>query len=192
LGVEGVEDPVDYYSKKVFIGGHGPITKAATVLDSRARQAIVYLLGVYGPLTLKEISEKLKLSPSTVHDHLKKLKEVGVIKEAEEHPKKFKVEIYYRLNIPYLLFSELSKLEDSLKDLINAFSEFIEKAKNNIISNIKNADLRCLRYKEPSMYERVALVLLIQLSILILNKYINESLTYVLINDLEESKPTNP
>jgi len=181
-------DPVEYYGKKVFIGVvSGPITKTVTVLESPARRAIVYLLAIYGPLTLKEISEKLNLSPSTIHDHLKKLKEAEVIIEAKEHPKKFKVEIYYRLNIPYILFSELKRLEHFMKELIDEFSAFIEKARGNIANNIKDLNLRCLMHKDRSLYERVVLVLLNQLSILIFSRLVNEPLAYILINDLEES-----
>jgi DNA-binding transcriptional ArsR family regulator len=183
-----IKDPVDYYSKKVFVGGYGPVTKVATVLESQARKAIVYLLATQGPLTLKEISEKLKLSPSTVHDHLRKLKEAEVIKEAEEYPKKFKVEVYYRLNVPFLLFSELKGLEHAMKNLIEEFSMFIEKAKNNIANYIKDFNLRCLTYKDQYLYERVVLVLLSQLSILVFSKFINEPLSYILIDDLEEFK----
>lgn len=182
------ENPVDYYGKRVFVGVHGPLTKAATVLDSQARKAIVYLLAVHGPLTLKEISESLGLSPSTVHDHLKRLKEVGVIKEAEEHPKKFKVEVYYRLNIPYLLFSELKKAEETMKSLVQDFFAFIEKTKNNMNISIKNLNLQCLSYKDLSIRERVILVLIAQLFILAFSKFVKEPLTYILVNDLEESR----
>jgi len=184
------KDPVDYYGKRVFVGGHGPVTKTVTILDSQARKAIMYLLAVHGPLTLKELSEMLQLSPSTVHDHLRKLKEAGIIKEAEEYPKKFKVEIYYRLNIPYLLFSELTRLENALKVLVDEFSTFIEKTKSYIASNVENLNLRCLTYKDPLMYERVILALLIRLFTFVFSKYINEPIVYILINDLEEKEPT--
>lgn len=184
-----VVDPIEYYSKRVFVGVvSGPITKTVTVLESPARRAIVYLLAIHGPLTLKEISEKLKLSPSTIHDHLKKLKEADVIKEAEEHPKKFKVEIYYKLNVPYILFSELRRLEHFLKNFINEFSMFMEKARSSITDNIKDLNLRCLMYGDRSLHERVVLVILNQLSIFIFSKLVNEPLAYILINDLEESK----
>jgi len=182
-----VEDPVDHYGKRVFIGVHGPLTKAATVLDSQARKAIAYLLAVRGPLTLKEISDNLRLSPSTVYDHLKRLKEVGVVKEAEEHPKKFKVEVYYRLNIPYLLFSELKRTEETMNSLLRDFFAFIEKTKSNMTINIKNLNFRCLTYKDPSLYDRVILVLIAQLFILAFSKFVKEPLTYIIINDLEES-----
>jgi DNA-binding transcriptional ArsR family regulator len=184
------KDPVDYYGKRVFVGGHGPVTKTVTILDSQARKAIMYLLAVHGPLTLKELSEMLQLSPSTVHDHLRKLKEAGIIKEAEEYPKKFKVEIYYRLNIPYLLFSELTRLENALKVLVDEFSTFIEKTKSYIASSVENLNLRCLTYRDPLMYERVILALLIRLFTFVFSKYINEPIVYVLINDLEEKEPT--
>jgi DNA-binding transcriptional ArsR family regulator len=185
------KDPVDYYGKRVFVGGHGPVTKTVTILDSQARKAIMYLLAVHGPLTLKELSEMLQLSPSTVHDHLRKLKEAGIIKEAEEYPKKFKVEIYYRLNIPYLLFSELTRLENALKVLVDEFSTFIEKTKSYIASSVENLNLRCLTYRDPLMYERVILALLIRLFTFVFSKYINEPIVYVLINDLEEKEPTS-
>jgi DNA-binding transcriptional ArsR family regulator len=182
------EHPVEYYGRRVTVGSYGSVTEITSVLESEARRAIVYLLAVYGPLTLKELSEMLKLAPSTIYDHLKRLREAGVIKEAEEHPKKFKVEVYYRLNIPFLLASELNRLKENIGDLIKKFSEFIENAREIIAHSVQSADLRCLRYKDPSMYERVVLVLLAQLSFLIFNKYINEPLTYVLINDLAGSR----
>jgi DNA-binding transcriptional ArsR family regulator len=184
----GEKDPVEYYGKRVFVGTLGPITEVTGILESRARRAIIYLLATQGPLTLKELSEILKLAPSTIYDHLKRLKEAGVITEAGEHPKKFKVEVYYKLNIPFLLFSELNILRERMRSFIDEFSKYIENTRETIASSIKNVDLRCLSYKDPSMYERVVLVLLAQLYLLILNKYISEPIAYVLINDLEESE----
>ena len=181
------EAPVEYYGRRVFVGALGPITEVTGILESQARRAIVYLLATLGPLTLKELSEMLKLAPSTIHDHLKRLKEAGIISEAEEHPKKFKVEIYYRLNIPFLLASELNRLRGKIGNLINDFSNYIEDVKEIMAESIKNADLRCLKYRDPSMYERVVLVLLAQLYLLIFRRYISEPIAYVLINDLEES-----
>jgi DNA-binding transcriptional ArsR family regulator len=182
------EDPVEYSGGKVFVGTLGPVTEVTGILESQARRAIVYLLATHGPLTLKELSEILKLAPSTIHDHLKRLKEAGIISEAEEHPKKFKVEVYYRLNIPFLLASELNRLKEKIGNLINDFSKYIEDVKEIIAGSIKNADLRCLRYKDPSMYERVVLVLLVELYLLIFKRYISGPIAYVLINDLEESE----
>jgi DNA-binding transcriptional ArsR family regulator len=182
------EDPVEYYGRRVFVGTLGPVTEVTGILESQARRAIVCLLATHGPLTLKELSDILKLAPSTVHDHLRRLKEAGIISEAEKHPKKFKVEVYYKLNIPFLLFSELNILKERMRNFIEEFSKYIENARETIASNIKKVDLRCLSYKDSSMYERVVLVLLAQLYLLILNKYISEPIAYVLINDLEESE----
>jgi len=181
--------PVEYYSRRVFIGSHGPVTEMTSVLGTPARQAIVYLLATRGPLTLKELSEALDLASSTVHDHLRKLKEAGVVVEATEHPKRFKVEVYYRLNLPFILASELNRLKEDMGELINKFSEFFETMRAIIAERVKAADLKCLKYKDPSMYERVVFVLLSQLFLLMFYKYLNEPLTYVLINDLEESEP---
>jgi DNA-binding transcriptional ArsR family regulator len=182
------KDPVEYYGGKVFVGTLGPVTEVTGILESRARRAIIYLLATQGPLTLKELSEILKLAPSTIYDHLKRLKEAGIITEAGEHPKKFKVEVYYRLNIPFLLASELNRLKEKIGNLINDFSKYIGDVKEIIAGSIKNADLYCLRYKDPSMYERVVLVLLVELYLLVFKRYISEPIAYVLINDLEESE----
>jgi DNA-binding transcriptional ArsR family regulator len=181
------EDPVEYYGRRVFVGALGPVTEVTGILESQARRAIVYLLATQGPLTLKELSEILKLAPSTIYDHLKRLKEAGIITEAGEHPKKFRVEVYYRLNIPFLLFSELNILRERMRNFIDEFSKYIENTRETIASSIKNVDLRCLSYKDSSMYERVILVLLAQLYLLVFRKYISEPIAYVLINDLEES-----
>jgi len=181
------EDAVEYYGRRVSVVSYGSITKVTSILDSKARRAIVYLLATYGPLTLKELSEMLNLAPSTVYDHLKKLKEVGVIREAEEHPKRFKVEVYYKLNIPFFLASELRELEKNLGDLIDQFSKFIENAREIMAKSIKNINPRCLRYGDPSMFERAVSVLLVQIHLLVFYRYVNEPLVYVLINDLEES-----
>jgi DNA-binding transcriptional ArsR family regulator len=181
--------PVEYYGRRMFIGSHGPVTEVTSVLRTPARQAIVYLLATRGPLTLKELSNALDLATSTVHDHLRKLKEAGVVVEATEHPKRFRVEVYYRLNLPFILASELNRLREDMEELINKFSEFFETMRAIIAERVKAADLKCLKYKDPSMYERIVFALLSQIFLLTFNKYLNEPLTYVLINDLEESEP---
>ena len=181
--------PVEYYGRRVFVGSHGPLTEVTSVLETPARRAIVYLLATRGPLTLKELSQALNLASSTVHDHLRKLKEAGVVVEATEHPKRFRVEVYYRLNLPFILASELNRLKEDMGELINKFSEFLETMRAIIAERVKAADLKCLKSKDPSMYERVVFILLSQLFLLTFYKYLNEPLTYVLINDLEESKP---
>jgi DNA-binding transcriptional ArsR family regulator len=180
---------VEYYGRRVFVGSHGPVTGVTSVLETLARRAIVYLLATRGPLTLKELSNALDLAPSTVHDHLRKLKEAGVVVEATGHPKRFRVEVYYRLNLPFILASELNRLREDMGELINKFSEFLETMRVTIAERVKAADLKCLKYKDPSMYERIVFVLLSQLFLLMFYKYLNEPLTYVLINDLEGSEP---
>ncbi|MFZ8782850.1 MAG: winged helix-turn-helix domain-containing protein [Desulfurococcaceae archaeon] len=180
---------VEYYGRKVFVGSHGPVTGVTSVLETRARRAIVHLLATRGPLTLKELSAALDLAPSTVHDHLRKLKEAGVVVEATEHPKRFRVEVYYRLNLPFILASELNRLREDMGELINKFSEFFETMRVITAERVKAADLKCLKYKDPSMYERIVFVLLSQLFLLMFHRYLNEPLTYILINDLEESEP---
>lgn len=183
-------DLVGEYSKRVFIGTHGLFTKGLATLENPTRKAIVYLLAMRGPLTLKELSEELNLAPSTIHEHLRRLKEIGFIEEASEHPKKFKVEIYYRLTLPYILFSELSSLKERLFTQIETFKKHIV----DLISEIGNVlagkpGLKCLEAMPEHLKKKalhsLSLALVVQASVIILSELAGESFVYALINDLE-------
>ncbi|MEM4528755.1 MAG: metalloregulator ArsR/SmtB family transcription factor, partial [Desulfurococcaceae archaeon] len=75
---------LDQLKDRVIIAGFGAVMEKFSILANPTRKAIIYLLATEGPLTLKEISEKLGLSPSTVSDHLRRLKSIGIITEAKE------------------------------------------------------------------------------------------------------------
>jgi DNA-binding transcriptional ArsR family regulator len=93
-----------------------------TVLSDETRLAITVLLCLKGPLTAKHIADELELSPSTILDHVNKLKEAMIIKEVEVPEKKYKREKYYDIDIvPYFtdereeILSKVSKYADILK-----------------------------------------------------------------------------
>ena len=137
-----LSDIVDLYAGKVHLWIYGTAPRLLSVLDSPTRKAIVYTLAAHGPATLKEIAGRLKLSPSTVHDHLKKLKEAGVIEEAREHPKRHKVEVYYRLKIPFLLLSEYNSLEKKVIQCTKALEDQISETFKKIEETVKSSNLR--------------------------------------------------
>jgi|YelNatPaOPRAMG01_1025707.scaffolds.fasta_scaffold01351_6 DNA-binding transcriptional ArsR family regulator len=101
-----------------------------TVLSDETRLAITVLLCLKGPLTAKQMADELGLSPSTVLDHINKLKEAMVIKEVEVPEKKYKREKYYDVDIvPYFIDEreeirkKISKYADILKQTTLAVFE---------------------------------------------------------------------
>lgn len=184
-------DPVDKYSRRVSIGVYGHMSRDMTVLENPTRQAIVYLLATRGPLTLKDISSELKLAPSTVYEHLRRLKETGFITEASEHPKRFKVEVFYRLTLPFILTSEMKTLEEKLAPLLEQLKDSITKTVVNVEENLKHLGL--LKYvnnipenQRDQALKHLALVLVARATHMFLYELVGGSFVYALINDLEE------
>lgn len=94
-----------------------------TVLSDKTRLAIVVLLSLKGPMTTKQIAEELELAPSTVLDHLKKLKEALLIKEVEVAEKKYKRERYYDVDfVPYFI-DELEKIVEKSRKFIDILAQ---------------------------------------------------------------------
>lgn len=186
-------DPVSEYSRRIYIGTYGAVTKELAILESPTRKAIMYQLAVNGPMTLKELSESLKLSPSTVYDHIRKLKEAGYIEEASEHPKRFKVEVYYRLSIPYMFFSEIISLERHFSSQLGYLKETISKTLSSIESSLRRSRLKCVQslpeHLKESFIHRISLVLITQASAMILRELAGETFVYALIEDeVEDGK----
>lgn len=94
------------------------------VLQDDTRLAIFIYLTVYQKLTLKELSYFLHKGKTTVHHHMRKLEEIGIVKweEKAEDRKKLKTR-FYSLNYDNLRKSmdqyreevDLSKLSESEK-----------------------------------------------------------------------------
>ncbi|HDI75382.1 MAG: hypothetical protein DRJ52_03805 [Thermoprotei archaeon] len=120
-------DSIKKYAKKFKgIWGSGrDVPFTAFTADSR--KAIATLLALEGPLTAKQISEKLGLSATTVLDHIKKLVEHGIVKEVEYPYKKYKQERYYALAIPVFTVKELESLKELLKDFSDIAAEAVKK-----------------------------------------------------------------
>lgn len=185
------EGPVSKYSRRVRIGTHGRITKEITILDNPTRQAIVYLLATRGPMTLKDISEELGLAPSTVFEHLRRLREAGFIAEASEHPKRFKVEVFYRLTLPFILASEIKALEEKLSDCLAYLKNSITKTISDVEGRLR--ELNLLKYVNDmpvdirsGALKSIALALVAHATHMFLYEVIGGSLVYALVNDLEE------
>ncbi|RLF01847.1 MAG: hypothetical protein DRJ59_05120, partial [Thermoprotei archaeon] len=98
-----------------------------TVLSDRTRLAIAVLLSLKGPLTAKQIAEELEFSPSTILDHLKKMREAMVIKEVEVPEKKYKRERYYDVDfVPYFL--------DERKEIGRRISKYVDILKQTALA----------------------------------------------------------
>jgi len=100
-----MSSPVGRYARRVYsLWGSGEFRpdkpNPSAVLSSRqpeapTRLAIVALLALKGPMTVKQISEELDLSPSTVLGHVRRLVEAGVLREVKVPEKRYKRERYY-------------------------------------------------------------------------------------------------
>ncbi len=118
---------MEKYAKKfIEVWGSGRDIPFA-VFTADSRKAIAALLALEGPLTAKQISEKLGLSATTVLDHIKKLIEYNIVKEVEYPHKKYKQERYYALAIPVYTVKELESLKKLLKDFSDIAAEAVKK-----------------------------------------------------------------
>ncbi|MCS7364893.1 MAG: winged helix-turn-helix domain-containing protein [archaeon GB-1867-035] len=113
-----------------------------TVLSDETRLAITVLLCLKGPLTAKQIADELELSPSTILDHIKKLKNAKVIREVENIKKKYKRERYYDVDIlPYFIDEndEISRRIGKYADILkNTALAVFEKCLDELSKYIKD------------------------------------------------------
>jgi len=123
-----MSDPVKEYARRVFsTWGSGEFKRdkpnpANVLRSSSTRYAIVALLALEGPMTVKQISERLNMSSSAVLDHVRKLVEAGVIKEVEVPEKRYKRERYYDVDIVVYTDEderELTKIIKKYADILN-------------------------------------------------------------------------
>jgi len=119
-------DSIEKYAKK-FKGFWGSGENIPTPFTIDSKKAIAVLLALEGPLTVRQISEKLDLSATTVLDHIRKLVECGVVKEVDYPYKKYKQERYYALAIPVYTLKELKRIEEQLKDFSDIAAEAVKK-----------------------------------------------------------------
>ncbi len=173
----------DKVSNLVYVYGYGDVLEEMALLGNPTRKAIIYLLAMEGPLTLKEISIRLGLSPSTVLDHLRRLRAKGIISEAKDQPKKFKVEVYYKLDIPFFFTSELEELKKRLEPIINEYKNFMQRVINEVKSDVRKADLKCLKGESINI-DAVTTSLILGLNSLVLSQLVPVSkIVYIVIND---------
>lgn len=187
-----MNDPVEAHGKRVYVGSYGVVSREITLLENLTRRAIIYFLATRGPLTLKDLSELLHLAPSTVHEHVKKLKEAGFLEEAYDYPKRFKVEVYYRLTIPYILASELNAIEKNVNSYVGQLKDFITKISSEIGGELLKIKPKCLEYLPTDLKDRflhtLSLTLIIQAWIKTISELIETPFVYALVNDLDENR----
>jgi predicted DNA-binding protein YlxM (UPF0122 family) len=116
-----------------------PITskkeKMSDLVDllSKTRFQIYTYLKIYGKLSLTEIAEKLNKSKSTIHEHIKKIKEVnGIIEEKRaiySDPNSDKPKVFENV---YSLNPELSLDFDAFFPEFNPYNPTTDQAKNVI------------------------------------------------------------
>ncbi len=174
----------DRVSGLVYVYGYGDVLEEMTLLSNPTRKAIVYLLATEGPLTLKEIATRLGLSPSTVLEHLRRLRASGIIAEAKDQPKKFKVEVYYRLAVPFFFTSELEELKTKFKEIIDESSELAVKVFEAIRNSLSRVNLKCME-KGGMELDKVAASLVLSLNSLVFSKLMPKSMVYIVIKDKE-------
>ncbi|RLE56308.1 MAG: hypothetical protein DRJ40_05980 [Thermoprotei archaeon] len=130
--------PIDFNKVLVSIRGTGSFTPEHKTpfrhdFTLGTKKAIIALLALYGPLTLREIADTLNLTPPTVYKHLKVLKEHGVVRELVTQLSSFRVEKKYDLAIPFITSDEVKMIELELEEEISKFVEMTQ----NVYDHIK-------------------------------------------------------
>ena len=118
---------VEEYSKKIkSTWGSGDFSadkpNPFAALKDNTRRSIIVLLALNGPMTVKQLSEKLNLAPSTVLDHIRKLLEAGLVKEVEVPKKQHKREKYYGLD--FVVYTE--REEKELEEIVRKYADILK------------------------------------------------------------------
>jgi len=74
-------------------------------------------------MTVKQISERLKISPSAILDHVRRLLEAGVIKEVEVPEKRYRRERYYDIDVVVYTDEENTELINIIKKYADILNE---------------------------------------------------------------------
>ncbi len=142
--------PFDFDKVLVSIRGTGSFTPEHKTpfrhdFTLGTKKAIIALLALYGPLTLREIADTLNLTPPTVYKHLKVLKEHGVVKEFVTQLSSFRVEKKYDLAIPFITSDEVKMIELELEEEISKFVDLSQSIYEHIQEHAKKLmpRLRC-------------------------------------------------
>jgi len=139
-----MSDPVKDYAKRVFSAwGSGEFRPDKpnpnnVLRTSFTRYAIVVLLALEGPMTVKQISEKLDMSSSAVLDHIRKLVEAGVVKEVEVPEKRYKRERYYDVDIVVYTDEDEEKLKRIIKKYADILNETTKAVFKKCLDELEN------------------------------------------------------
>ena len=102
-------------------GSFGDEKDPYPLLQEETRKAIVVLLALKGPLTVKKMAVELGLSSTTILSHVDKMVRVGLLKEVEVRRKKYRQERYYDLDVVFLSRDE----EEKLKAMIGKYVDIL-------------------------------------------------------------------
>jgi len=130
-------DQIERYSSKfVCFGGSG--RDIPVVFNTDSKKAIAVLLALEGPLTVKQISNKLDISPTTVLAHIRKLLDAHIVKEVQYPKKRYKQEKYYALAIPAYTVKEFNELVELSRDFSEIVAEAAKSAYLKVLEKAKD------------------------------------------------------
>lgn len=146
-----VGDRVRYYATLFEYawgsGSFGGDRDPYSLLQEETRKAIVVLLALKGPLTVKRMAEELELSSTTILNHVDKMVRVGLLKEVEVRRKRYKQERYYDLDVVFLFKDE----EEKLKTMIGKYVDILyETSKAVYLKTLSEAE----RWFEETLMSR--------------------------------------
>lgn len=170
-------------ARRTMVYGYGEVADKMALLDSTTRRAILFLLAKEGPLTVKELSTKLGLSTSAIFDHMRRLREGGVIERAEEVPKHYKVEVHYRLAVPYFFVSELNALRGGLEGVIREYRALVDRALAALRAQLKKSPLACARGRSEDFLKKAEFALLVNLNSLVMRDVLKEPMVFLVFSD---------
>jgi len=103
-----------------------PITREAfKLLEDETRRHIVFMLRD-DALTVKDIAQKLRLTPQNIYHHMNKLQDSGIVKLSYERRNGHIIESYYSTSADNFVYSEDRIPESTVRsymDILNGLNE---------------------------------------------------------------------
>ncbi|RLE57873.1 MAG: hypothetical protein DRJ40_01295 [Thermoprotei archaeon] len=120
------------------------VVPIAFALRSKTRRSILSTLYLRGELSPIEIARSIGVAPTSLVEHLKMLRELGLVEEASLLRAPYRKVI--RLNIPVVKLDVLEKVKKEMKDVVASFvSAILEELRSNIaLSGLSEVEVRAL------------------------------------------------
>ncbi len=138
-------------SERVRILFQGFVEKKYANVATETRKEIIYHLAKHGPLNLTQLAELMKVSPPTLIDHLRILKNAGVV-EHYAIPEKRRMK-FYKLRIVPLTSDEVEKSTKIVDKHVKPLCELLEKAYIKILEEIRDKNVLKLMQKNKITYD---------------------------------------